>query len=765
MFKRFKTWFASSPLETGGLQPDLTWVLGSSLVVSAIVSAVAILFALFAPFPNWERLVRDALSVLGTVTILRVLLRYGYVRLVAYGIITSFTLLATYFAYTGIGVRGTSYGLFLIVVMISALFLHRWAAYVMAGIAGLIGLGLLEANHAGLLPNVDRPLPESASWLIQTAYFFSAAIILNLALRRIDLALKRATHELEERKLAEAKILALNIELEQRVAERTAQLAISEERYRLITTVSSDYVFSTQVDQAGNVSHQWVAGAFESIMGCTFEEYIAAGGWASVVHPDNVTQDIHDMAELHQNHPVHTEIRIITKKNEERWVRVYGYPVWDHAENRLAGIYGAVQDMTSRKQTELREQHRRELLEKVIEQGKIVTQCTNLQDCLRQIHQSVQKGLDFDRVGVFLYEEQTDLVRGTYGTSRTGEIEDTSWYSQIAAESTAWRNALNQPTGVTFLHNYTEVIQPPQEDEMFGVQEHVSTAAWVGGKPVALITVDNLITQRAITPERLEALQLFSGYAGLAIENARWNAELEQRVAERTAELEAANQELQGFTYTIAHDLRAPARAIIGFTDLLDESLAAQADLPPTSRSYLLRVLHGAKRMGQMIDELLEYTRLGRLPFRKEPVNMQELVELVLEKQQDKLSKRQIKIVQQKLPPCEGDPIMLEQAWSHLLSNALKFTRPRPVAEIEVGAGIADGVPYYFIRDNGIGFDMQYVHNLFGVFQRLHIEDDFEGTGMGLALVGRIIERHHGRIWVEAEVGKGAAFYFTLGVA
>ena len=409
------------------------------------------------------------------------------------------------------------------------------------------------------------------------------------------------------------------------------------------------------------------------------------------------------------------------------------------------------------------EQRRRELLEKVIEQGKTVTQCTNLQDCLRQIHQSVQKGLDFDRVGVFLYEEQTDLVRGTYGTSRTGEIEDTSWYSQIAAESAAWRNALSQPTGVTFLHNYSEVNQPPQEDEMFGVREHVSTAAWVGGKPVALITVDNLITHREITPEMLDALQLFSGYAGLAIENARWNAELEQRVAERTAELEEANQELQGFTYTIAHDLRAPARAMIGFSRLLDESLAEQVDLNPTTRSYLARVHHGAKRMGQMIDELLEYTRLGRIPFHKEPVHMQELIELVLEKQREALSGRQIKIEQRALPPCEGDPKMLEQVWSHLLSNALKFTRPCPVAEIEVGAGIADGVPYYFIRDNGIGFDMQYVHNLFGVFQRLHIEDDFEGTGMGLALVERIIERHRGRIWVEAEVGKGAAFFFTLG--
>ena len=306
MFQRFKTWFASSPLETGVLQLDLAWVLSSSLVVSAIVSAVAILFALIMPTPNWERLVRDTLSVMVTVLILRIFLRFGYVRLVAYGVIVGFTLLATYFAYTGIGVQGTSYGLFLLVVMVSALFLHRWAAYVMAAIASLIGLGLLGANRAGLLLNVDRPLAESASWLIQTGYFLCAAIILNLALRRIDLALKRAAHELEERKLAEAKILALNTELEQRVAERTAQLAISEERYRLITTVSSDYVFSTQVDQAGNISHQWVAGAFESIMGCTFEEYVAAGGWASVLHPDNATQDTQDMAELQHNHPVTT---------------------------------------------------------------------------------------------------------------------------------------------------------------------------------------------------------------------------------------------------------------------------------------------------------------------------------------------------------------------------------------------------------------------------------------------------------------------------
>ncbi|GAB4579096.1 MAG: hypothetical protein Fur0022_18340 [Anaerolineales bacterium] len=1629
MFRYLNHWLKSLPTENEPFRPDLIRFLGICLWTSIVVSLTALLFVLILKIPNWERLVRDNTLVVLLSLALNILLRRGYVRLVTYGTVIGFTVFAAFSAFTGIGIRGTSYGMLLIIIMVTALFIHRRAAYWMAFLSSLIGLGLIWANQAGWMPNADRPLAEPATWLIQTAYFFLTAVVLDITLRTVDRAFRQAQFELEERKRTEEKIRALNTDLEQRVAERTAQLAASEERYRMIAKISSDYVFSTEVNASGTLTHTWVAGAFEAIMGFSFEEYQARGGWVSVLHPEDIAKDREDMAALSRNEPVTTEVRVITKAGEVRWVRVYGYPVWNQVENCLTGVYGAVQDITARKQAEialqeaelryrslveqtsvviyrdspdreartlyispqienllgyplaqwtdgtlhwktlvhpddlpktqtwlethlqsrepftstyrirasdgqwvwvrdeavvildaegkpwyvqgvliniteqklaeeqnqelitrlrsvlqiadtlilspnldtfyrqtvelareklglercalylfdpslkyqlgtfgtddqgqttdergikllisnsapedlltrgdrfwsvyqsdyrywdelnqeihlgegwiastlihsatqpigvfyndtaithspldrtqqeivvlfcsligniierkraeealsnsekrfralveqlpaitysdaigtlgrtvyispqvetilgytpeewiegelqfwlshihpedqeralaefeacfsqgipvnseyrmmtktgkivwlqdqairltddngqplliqgvmvditrqkqteeqlaqqasqltalnqlsqeivasldleqvcasahraveqlmpteafiiallhaeqqemediylfdqgkrwpkrrtpiaqrgmvlhviqtkqpfyipekaketsekmgtvyfggkehtqsvlivplqlggkvlgvLSAQHyqpyqytpnhiqmlktlanqvaiaidharlveslslqaialnaaanaivitdhngliqwvnpafttltgytaqeilgytprflnsgahppefyqqlwntilagepwhgeiinrrkngtlyteeqlitpvrneqgeifrfvaikqdvterklsearlaaseeryrnfiaqssegiwrlefeqgiavassedeqiqqmlqaaiiaecnealarmygyaqarelqgkrlrdllsepvtdylrqfirsgyrlaateshvqatdgqerylmnslvgvvengrpvrawglqrditaqkeaearalrRRKLLEKVIELGKTVAQETELQACLRQIHTSIQKGLGFDRVGIFLYENETGLIRGTYGTSRTGEIEDTSWYTQKAADSEAWLTALRHPSGVSFVENYTSKNHIAPSNEMFGVQEHVSLAAWAGEKPIALISADNLITQRPITPEQLEGLQLFAGYAGLAIVNARWNAELGTRVAERTQELEAANQELQAFTYTIAHDLRAPARAMIGFSGLLEEHLSEQIHLDFLSQTYLARVQNGAKRMGQMIDQLLEYTRLGRIRIYKQRIEMQKLVEEVLAKYRPEIVERNIKTILHPLPSCQGEPKLIEQVWHHLLTNALKFTQTRSKPVIEIGTGEIDENPYYFIRDNGIGFEMQYAHKLFGVFQRLHIEDEFEGTGMGLALAGRIIEQHGGRIWAESREDQGATFYFSLG--
>ncbi|NJN43357.1 MAG: hypothetical protein HC806_00520 [Anaerolineae bacterium] len=420
------------------------------------------------------------------------------------------------------------------------------------------------------------------------------------------------------------------------------------------------------------------------------------------------------------------------------------------------------QDISERKKAQAREDRRRMMLEKVLDLGKTVTQITDLTDCLRHIHQSIQIELGFDRVGIFLYEESTSLIRGVFSTNQAGEIVDTSRYTQKASDSEAWLNALSNPMGITFLENYSETHPSSELGDMVGVKEHVSLAAWAGEKPMALISADNSITHRKINIEDLEALQLFAGYAGLAIENARWNAELEARVADRTAELETANQELQSFTYTIAHDLRAPARAMIGFSGLLDETLTGQVELDPISRNYLTRVHNGAKRMGKMIDELLEYTRLGRTPLRQETIDMNALVNQLLIKFKHTLKGRDLEITFDRLPDCEGDSKLIEQVWSHLLDNAIKFSEARPTTQIKISTGMEKDIPYYKIEDKGIGFDMKYLHKIFGVFQRLHIEDDFEGTGMGLALAERIIERHGGRIWAVAEPDRGAAFSFTL---
>ncbi|MBI3951056.1 MAG: PAS domain S-box protein [Acidobacteria bacterium] len=241
----------------------------------------------------------------------------------------------------------------------------------------------------------------------------------------------------------------------------------------------------------------------------------------------------------------------------------------------------------------------------------------------------------------------------------------------------------------------------------------------------------------------------------------RLNAVLEQRVVERTAQLEAANKELEAFSYSASHDLRAPLRAIDGFSRILLEEHAPQ--LSPEGQRYLRLVRANAQRMGDLIDDLLTFSRLSRQPLRMQPILPADLVRQVLEDLRMEQEGRRVEIVIGDLPACQADPTLLRQVLVNLLSNALKFTRQREVARMEVGWRREGHDPLYFIKDNGAGFDMHYADKLFGVFQRLHRVEEYEGTGVGLAIVQRIIHRHGGRIWADAKVNQGATFYFTLG--
>ena len=239
------------------------------------------------------------------------------------------------------------------------------------------------------------------------------------------------------------------------------------------------------------------------------------------------------------------------------------------------------------------------------------------------------------------------------------------------------------------------------------------------------------------------------------------NAELEERVAKRTAELEAANRELEAFSYSVSHDLRAPLRAVNGFAGIVLEDFGPQ--LPEEGRRYLERIRNGGQRMGELIDDLLAFSRLGRQPMNRQTVDFAKIVRDALEELKPQQNGRQMELRISELPACNGDPVLVKQVWVNLLSNAIKYTRDRKPAVVETGGARENGETVYFVRDNGAGFDMRYADKLFGVFQRLHRADEFEGTGVGLAIVQRIIQRHGGRVWAEAEVNRGATFYFTLG--
>jgi PAS domain S-box-containing protein len=259
--------------------------------------------------------------------------------------------------------------------------------------------------------------------------------------------------------------------------------------------------------------------------------------------------------------------------------------------------------------------------------------------------------------------------------------------------------------------------------------------------PVAILETNNDITERKRREQEISALN--------------------EQLGRRTTELEAINKELEAFAYSISHDLRAPLRHMVGFTELLQKSTASI--LNEKSQRYVMMILESAKRMGNLIDDLLSFSRIGRAETHKALVSLEQLVQEALNEVRQETGGRNVVWRVGPLPAWYGDRSMLRLALVNLISNAAKFTRTRSQAEIEIGCKDQkkDQV-VVFVKDNGVGFDMKYVNKLFGVFQRLHPPEAFEGTGIGLATVQRIIHRHGGNVWAESMVDQGATFYFSL---
>ena len=258
-----------------------------------------------------------------------------------------------------------------------------------------------------------------------------------------------------------------------------------------------------------------------------------------------------------------------------------------------------------------------------------------------------------------------------------------------------------------------------------------------------------------------------TGYKAVQVELTRQTAHMDEirrlnrELAEHSMRIEAVNKELEAFAYSVSHDLRAPLRHMVGYTELLHKTGAAMLD--DKGRRYMLMILESAKRMGNLIDDLLAFSRIGRAETRETLVSLEQLVREVQSEVSHETDGRNVAWKVGPLPDLYGDRSMLKLAIVNLISNAVKFTRTRSTPEIEIGCSDkpSDGI-VVFVKDNGVGFDMKYVNKLFGVFQRLHRIDEFEGTGIGLATVQRIIHRHGGHVWAEGQVGAGATFYISL---
>lgn len=311
-----------------------------------------------------------------------------------------------------------------------------------------------------------------------------------------------------------------------------------------------------------------------------------------------------------------------------------------------------------------------------------------------------------------------------------------------------------EPRESFHIANFADVVLPPVLVQLciitFGHAMH-SARQRADANARAAINHQKLLEQEVAERKRIEE------------EVRRLNTELEQRVAQRTAELVSINQELESFTYSVSHDLRAPLRHVDGYAQILEEEFGPQ--LPAEAQKFTKKIRLGSQNMGRLVDDLLNLSHVGKTELTRRRVALDPLVEEVLTEVKLEAGARSVDWHVGQLAAVECDPGLIKQVFANLLSNAVKYTRRREQARIEVGETKTDGESVFFVRDNGVGFNMKYSSKLFGVFQRLHRSEDFEGTGVGLATVARIIRKHGGRIWADAVPNQGATFFFTLGPA
>ena len=769
---------------------------------------------------------------------------------------------------------------------------------------------------------------------------------------------------------------------ERKSAEKILQQ--SEERYRLVSELTSDYAYKDRVEEDGSIIPEWFTESFTRITGYTLEETSEPGFWQRLVHPEDVKILLEHIQTVLSGRPDTMEIRAITKSGQLRWLRDYSNPIWDSEQNRVVGLYGAVQDVTEHKEiqeklllqarwlehindaviasdqnrvitawnpaaehiygwkveevvgktgedvlkTEFFSTNRTEALQQLQATGAFSAEITQMQKNGSRVHIETRTVALFDGSGqVTGYvsvnrdisgrkqsEEELrikdELLRLTSEMAKVGgwefdaEIGKGTWTDEVARIHDLDPGVqTNLEMGLSFykgdararveqaVKEAVELAKPYDlELEMVtakGNHKWIRTMALptvLNGKVVRVQGIFQDITERKETEKALQAARedlerkiqertsalseanallqalmdnvpdhiYFKDTQSRFIRNSRSQASLlglrdpsetvgktdfdffphaaksydeeqelmksgkplvdfeewvvwpdgremwvsttkmplhdakgqtiglfgisrditerkrtEQAIRQLNAELEtqteqlqAANKELEAFSYSVSHDLRAPLRAIDGYTRILVEDYGSKLD--DEGKRVCDVISREAQRMGQLIDDLLAFSRLGRKEMFSSKVDMETLADSVLEELLKGETRERLEIDLGKLPSAKGDSSLIRQVWVNLLSNAIKFTSKKERAIIKVGSEQTEDETIYYVRDNGAGFDMEYGNKLFGVFQRLHSENEFSGTGVGLAIVQRVIRRHGGRVWAEGTVEKGATFYFAL---
>ena len=530
-------------------------------------------------------------------------------------------------------------------------------------------------------------------------------------------------------------------------ADISERKRVEEARERLASVVESsdDAIIGKTLDGAISA---WNRGA-EKVFGYAASEAIGQP-MLILMPPDRLDEESDILARIRRGESVeHFETVRIRKDGRRINVSVSISPIRD-SSGAVVGASKIARDITDRKRTEIRLAGQAQELSRQTEdllrsQQELETQKL----ILRSVLDSMVEGLvAVDEAGKFiLWNPAAERIVGLGPANLTSEEWSAHFGLYLPDTVTPFPTERNP----LLLAMHGEVGTA----EMFLRNRMLAEGVWIEANASPLRDKDGaihggVVAFRDITQRRADEREI-----------RELNRDLEARVLERTAELKAVNKELEAFTYSVSHDLRAPIRHISGFTKILVEKF--HPCLPPEAQRHLQTIEQSAGRMGEMVDEMLKLARLGRQALSVEVTPLGSLVEEVVSMLAPEIEGRQVEWKIGDLPPMECDPTLIRQVFQNLIGNALKYSRTRSPAVIEIGQTEKEGAKVLFVKDNGVGFDMKYADKLFGVFQRLHLAEEFEGNGIGLATVERVIKKHGGRVWVEAELDRGATFYFTLG--
>ena len=559
-----------------------------------------------------------------------------------------------------------------------------------------------------------------------------------------------------------------------------------ERRFRALIENSSDAI--RLFDREGKILY--ATPSAERILGYAPEEFVGRDS-AEFVHPDEALElrQLLTRSLEHAGVPVVAEYRFRHKDGSWRWIESVATNLL--SEPGVMGIVVNSRDITDRRsaleheaQSRLREELARaeagkeqERLAFLTETGKLLSNSLDYGSTVSNIvHLAVPSIADWCAVDVIGENEALQRMSFIHrDPGKTGLGQKVGCLSALAQDERGAKAGWLRGGKPQLIPHVTDAMlasaslgarQLAALREL-GLSSLMLVPMIARGRLIGAITFAMSEPSRVYDGKSMVVAEEFARGAALTIDNIRLyqesqrlNADLEKRVAKRTGQLQMANQELEAFSYSISHDLRAPLRAIVGFSRVLLDEYASRFDAEGGRLMNIVR--DSALRMGQLIDDLLAFSRIGRRQLTRSKIDMTQLAASVYDELRLTAPERNVEISIHPLPALRGDAAMIRQVFVNLISNALKFTNHGDHAFIEIGSKLEAGESVYYVKDNGVGFDMQYQDQLFGVFQRLHSAEEFEGTGVGLAIVKRIVNRHGGRVWADAKLNEGATFYFSF---